>query len=211
VFPVTQWEEEQGTSSVNLRYVAVDEVSSNPRNLTTFKTGQSDSVPCFSEAFPGYIFFMRSAEGQKHVYYMKFDPDAQTHPEPTQLTSLPITVSNLLIKDTKMLVSADVFLDCGNDLQCTANKLEEIKKVAPCGISIQNARNTGLNGVGNELTRDGFHLDLTVGRYIAGLTLAKVFLGVDIEQVTFKPDGVTEEMKENAISCVLQATESLLK
>ena len=127
VFPVTQWEEEQGTSSVNLRYVAVDEVSSNPRNLTTFKTGQSDSVPCFSEAFPGYIFFMRSAEGQKHVYYMKFDPDAQTHPEPKQLTSLPITVSNLLIKDTKMLVSADVFLDCGNDLQCTANKLEEIK------------------------------------------------------------------------------------
>ena len=78
----------------------------------------------------------------------------------------------------------------------------EIKMIAPSGASVQLARNTGLNGVGTELTRDGFHLDFGVGRYLAGLTLAKYYLGVDVDKVTFKPSGVTDEMQEEAKECV---------
>ena len=81
----------------------------------------------------------------------------------------------------------------------------EIKAIAPSGVSVQLARNTGLNGVGNELTRDGFHLDLGVGRYLAGLTLAKFFLGVDLDAVTFKPDGITDQMAEEARACAKRA------
>jgi len=85
----------------------------------------------------------------------------------------------------------------------------EIKAIAPSGVSVQLARNTGLNGVGYELTRDGFHLDYGVGRYLAGLTLAKFFIGVDLDKVTFKPDGVTEEMAEEAKACVNTAGKKL--
>ena len=86
--------------------------------------------------------------------------------------------------------------------------LEEITAVSPCGMAVQNARQTGLNGVGYELTRDGFHLDLGAGRLVAGLTFSKSILGLDIEKCTFKPDGVTDEMLENAIESALKAVEN---
>lgn len=86
--------------------------------------------------------------------------------------------------------------------------VEEITAVSPCGMAVQNARQTGLNGVGYELTRDGFHLDFGAGRLVAGLTFTKAILGLDIEKCTFKPDGVTDEMLENAIESALKAVEN---
>ena len=86
--------------------------------------------------------------------------------------------------------------------------LEEITAVSPCGMAVQNARQTGLNGVGYELTRDGYHLDLGAGRLVAGLTFLKAILGLDIAKCTFKPDGVTDEMLENAIESALKAVEN---
>ncbi|MDF2678539.1 MAG: S-layer y protein [Bacillota bacterium] len=47
----------------------------------------------------------------------------------------------------------------------------KIDIIIPCGTAIQNGRtNEHLNLVGNELTNDGYHLNLGIGRYIAGLT-----------------------------------------
>ena len=88
-------------------------------------------------------------------------------------------------------------------------KNPKISKIAPCGTAIQNARNTCLGGFGEDLTRDGFHLDLNIGRYIAGLTLAKAFIGVDLSKVTFVPELVTEDMRKIAIDCVQKAFEKM--
>ena len=44
--------------------------------------------------------------------------------------------------------------------------------IIPTGTAIQNARNTELNGEG-QLTRDGTHLDIGVGRYIAACAWAQ--------------------------------------
>ncbi len=44
-----------------------------------------------------------------------------------------------------------------------------IDVLIPVGTAIQNARNTSLNGE-SQLTRDGWHLDLGIGRYIAACT-----------------------------------------
>ncbi|HCE47879.1 MAG TPA: DUF4886 domain-containing protein [Prevotellaceae bacterium] len=41
-----------------------------------------------------------------------------------------------------------------------------IKKIIPTGIAIQNAR----EAIGDKLTRDGYHLERTVGRYTAACT-----------------------------------------
>ena len=52
-----------------------------------------------------------------------------------------------------------------------------INIVIPCGTAIQNGRtNKYLNAVGDELTRDGHHLDVGIGRYIAGLTFFETLI-----------------------------------
>lgn len=57
---------------------------------------------------------------------------------------------------------------------CEESKIDII---IPCGTSIQNARtNPYLKIIGDELTRDGFHLDEKMGRYIAGLTVFETLI-----------------------------------
>ncbi|WP_332632033.1 DUF4886 domain-containing protein [Halalkalibacter flavus] len=51
----------------------------------------------------------------------------------------------------------------------------DIDILLPTGTAIQNARtNSYLNAVNDELTRDGYHLDLGIGRYVAALALFEV-------------------------------------
>lgn len=45
-----------------------------------------------------------------------------------------------------------------------------IDVVIPCGTAVQNARNVAALNVDNELTRDGFHINLWSGRYLLACT-----------------------------------------
>lgn len=74
----------------------------------------------------------------------------------------------------------------------------------PTGTAIQNARATSLvriptTGTGKtaivnrELTRDGYHLNLTVGRYIAACTWLEALTGVSTVGFKYRPKGVTAE------------------
>ena len=76
-------------------------------------------------------------------------------------------------------------------------------KVIPSGTAIQNARAV----MGDVLNRDGFHLDYAIGRYIAGLCLVKSLVGLDIDNVTYAPEGVDEEKKKIAIAVANAACE----
>ena len=51
-----------------------------------------------------------------------------------------------------------------------------------------------------ELMRDGFQMSYGLGRYIASLTFIKALAGVDIDRVSWMPDGVTEEECRIAIA-----------
>ena len=80
----------------------------------------------------------------------------------------------------------------------------DISFVIPAGTAIQNARATSL---GDTLCRDGFHLDLNYGRYLAGLTWIHKISGLPIGNVTFIPDGAFDEatleiLKECAVNAV---------
>lgn len=66
----------------------------------------------------------------------------------------------------------------------SAQELTDIDKVVPSGTAIQNAR-TSL--IGDNLNRDGFHLDLNIGRYIAACTWFEALTGKLIIKNTFKP------------------------
>jgi hypothetical protein len=71
-------------------------------------------------------------------------------------------------------------------------KLTKVKVVVPCGTAVQNARTTVLKDM---TTRDGYHLDLKVGRYIAACTWFEKIFGVDVTGKEFAPEGVTPEQR----------------
>lgn len=65
-----------------------------------------------------------------------------------------------------------------------------IELVIPSGTAIQNARTSFL---GNDLTRDGFHLSRPHGRYIAACTWLEAVLGVNPVGNSYRPEGMTEQ------------------
>ena len=58
---------------------------------------------------------------------------------------------------------------------------KNIEAIIPNGTAIQNMRTSY---VGDNLTRDGYHLSYGLGRYVAGLTLVASLTGVDISPLT---------------------------
>jgi hypothetical protein len=60
--------------------------------------------------------------------------------------------------------------------------------VIPAGTAIQNARS---GYVGDNLCRDGFHLDTGVGRYTAACTWYEKLLGKPVIENTFVPVGIS--------------------
>ncbi len=89
---------------------------------------------------------------------------------------------------------------------------KRIKCILPVGTAIQNARTSFL---GDNLTRDGRHLDLKYGRYTAALTVFGVLTGVKPTDARFAPEGITKkqekaarEAAENAIIKPFKVTKS---
>lgn len=84
--------------------------------------------------------------------------------------------------------------------------------VVPNGTAIQNARTSF---IGDNLTRDGYHLNLKIGRFIAGLTFVAKVTGENISDFAYAPNGVTNEQlivaiesAQNAIKTPFEVTQS---
>lgn len=77
-----------------------------------------------------------------------------------------------------------------------------VDKVLPTGTAIQNFR---LDYDG-PMCRDGYHLDRSIGRYVAGLSFLKALTGLDISGVSWMPEG-TEMHRCAAIAAVQKAME----
>ncbi|MDE6148403.1 MAG: DUF4886 domain-containing protein [Bacteroidales bacterium] len=91
---------------------------------------------------------------------------------------------------------------------------DAISFVIPSGTAIQNLRTSF---IGDNLTRDGYHLSTNIGRYAAGLMWAKQITGCDLSAITWKPAGnvytekQTEAIKEavdNAFAKPYEVTQS---
>lgn len=65
-----------------------------------------------------------------------------------------------------------------------------ISLVLPSGTAIQNARATSL---GDNLNRDGYHLDMKIGRYIAACTWYCALFGKDVTEIKYRPEGIDED------------------
>ena len=66
---------------------------------------------------------------------------------------------------------------------------EEIEILIPSGTAIQNARTSYL---GDNLNRDGTHLDYAIGRYIAALTFFAAVTDTDISAIEWSPVNVDD-------------------
>jgi len=105
----------------------------------------------------------------------------------------------------------DMIIDCVEECILTN---DSFKTVIPCTTSIQNARTSF---IGDKLTRDGYHLDYNIGRYIAGLTWYAALTGDSIDDITYNPSSkaisedmmkVAKESVNNAIKKPLEITQS---
>ena len=63
----------------------------------------------------------------------------------------------------------------------------------PAGTAVQNARTTYL---GQNMNRDGYHMNFEYGRYLVGLTYAAVVLGVDPQTVTYHPSTISDNLAQ---------------
>lgn len=63
-------------------------------------------------------------------------------------------------------------------------------RVIPCGTAIQNLRATA---DGDNCTRDGYHLNDVIGRYVAALTWYEVLFGGSVEGCSYLTEGLTPE------------------
>lgn len=108
----------------------------------------------------------------------------------------------------------DMIIDCMH--QCIETEPRFVLSI-PCMTSIQNARTSFL---GDTLTRDGYHLDYNIGRYIAGLTWYAALTGGDVDKVSYNPApaaitsdmlAVARESVKNAIKTPIAVTESAIK
>ena len=81
----------------------------------------------------------------------------------------------------------------------------EIHTIIPTGTAIQNARTSYK---GDTLTRDGYHLSLDFGRYVAGLTFVHKLTGLSLENVDYMPAGVDENLRKIAIESATNAVNS---
>lgn len=84
----------------------------------------------------------------------------------------------------------------------------DLHGIIPVGMAIQDARESGL---GTNLTRDGYHLSLTVGRYIASATWFKVLFNGNILANPFMPQGVSLDERAIARAAVATAVEHPFK
>lgn len=80
-------------------------------------------------------------------------------------------------------------------IDCAYRAAEQagISTVVPAGTAVQNARTTY---IGQNMNRDGYHMNFEYGRYLVGLTYAAVVLGVDPQTVTYHPSTISDNLAQ---------------
>ena len=81
---------------------------------------------------------------------------------------------------------------------------EKITRIVPNGTAIQNARTSY---VGDELTRDGYHLSKQEGRLIAGIAMVATTVGIDYDKIELTGIYDDEKFVKMALESVKNALE----
>lgn len=85
---------------------------------------------------------------------------------------------------------------------------DTLEFVIPSGTAVQNARSSF---IGDTITRDGYHMSYSYGRYLIGLTLVGTLTGKSLYTCTFAPPVVNEAYRAVAIEAANNAIASPYK
>lgn len=90
-----------------------------------------------------------------------------------------------------------------------AKDLVEIDDIVPSGTAIQNGRTSVIS---DNFTRDGYHLDMNIGRFTAACTWYEYLTGKDVTENTFKPKSLSDyeaDIAKNAAHSAMQVNDAV--
>ncbi|MBR5569951.1 MAG: DUF4886 domain-containing protein [Oscillospiraceae bacterium] len=185
----TYYTNENGTWVAHENHSLVDAVNSENWDYITFQQASGSSgVADTYDVLPSLVAGVKEACPTAQIlWHMTWAYQGNsTHSEFPKYNSDQNTMYQAILSavQNKILTNADIV------------------KVIPVGTAVQNARTSYL---GDKLTRDGYHLTLDVGRYIAGVTWAESILGLDTSKLTYRPSGVSADVMEIAIESAKNA------
>lgn len=81
---------------------------------------------------------------------------------------------------------------------------KDFEIIIPNATSVQNTRTSIL---GDTITRDGFHMSYDLGRFLTGLMFFKQLTNIEIDNIEYCPESISEEVKQICIKAVNNAYE----
>ncbi|WP_159636724.1 DUF4886 domain-containing protein [Sphingobacterium composti Ten et al. 2007 non Yoo et al. 2007] len=88
------------------------------------------------------------------------------------------------------------------------SKMKDFAMVIPAGTAIQNARTSSQ---GDTYTRDGYHLELTFGRFTAACAWFEKLFKKDVRKNSYKPEKVTDKQAQIAKQAAYKAIKKPFK
>jgi outer membrane protein assembly factor BamE (lipoprotein component of BamABCDE complex) len=145
-------------------------------------SGVSGIYKTYEESLPQLVAYVKAHATNKHVKLMLHQTWAYAansdHGEFPNYNCNQMTMYKALV-----------------DSYNKAAKLVKIKIIIPSGTAIQNGRTSSL---GDTFNRDGYHLELTYGRYTAACTWFEKIFKKNVIGNTFAPAGVSDKVKSIA-------------
>jgi len=137
------------------------------------KSGRPDFYEPHLTQLLGFVHENKTNEKAKVYWHMTWAyQQTSTHGEFPFYDSNQMTMYNAIV----------------STYQSAVQPKESISGLIPAGTAIQNVRTSY---IGDTVTSDGYHLNSGVGRYTAGLTWFKAITKLSIDNITYRPQGVT--------------------
>lgn len=156
---------EQGILDEDWDYISLQQVS-----------GQSGQFETYEASLPVLLEYVKERATNPEVQYILHQTwayaQSSTHSDFPNYGSDQVTMYNAIVDAVRQ-----------------AYETYDIDIVVPAGTAIQNGRNTL---IGDNFTRDGYHLDLSIGRYTAASTWFEVLTGLSVVGNTFAPATLNE-------------------
>jgi hypothetical protein len=174
-----------GLADENWDVITIQQVS----GLSGIETSYNSDI----DYILSYVDYYKTNDYAKVMWHMTWAyQTGSTHPDFTRYSSDQLTMYNAIISavEEKILTRDD------------------IEDVIPSGTAIQNLRTSF---IGDTLTRDGYHLSYDLGRYTAGLTWFMKITHFSIDDIEYKPEGISDSeflaIKEAVINAVFHPYE----
>ncbi len=99
------------------------------------------------------------------------------------------TYKDFPLYNNDQLTMYNAILECAYKAAAEAG----ISTIVPAGTAVQNCRTTY---IGQNMNRDGYHMNYEYGRYTVGLAYAATVLGIDPQTVTYHPASISDNLAQ---------------